>query len=59
MTNPFSKNDSCSRCGKIGETIWHVCKECADKAQEKYKNEVLSAIFADDPYNMLDISEVK
>lgn len=40
MANPFDDSGTCSRCGTVGKVIFHVCKTCTDKAQQKYRDEV-------------------
>lgn len=39
MISPYSKSDECSRCGNIGETWYHICRQCNGKAQEDYKKD--------------------
>jgi len=56
MINPWNMNDECSHCGKIGETIWHVCKACTAKAQIEYNHEC--ALLANDAFNKLNEKEI-
>lgn len=30
----------CSRCSKVEQLNWCICRECSDKAQEAYRQEV-------------------
>lgn len=34
----------CSRCSKVAQLNWHICKECSNTAQEKYRKECKSFV---------------
>jgi hypothetical protein len=48
---PWNENDTCSRCGIVGQTIWHVCEKCTELAEIEYQHEC--ALLANDAYDRM------
>lgn len=57
MISPFVEKDECSRCRKITQTIWHVCKECTNKVQEAYRAECKASLKIKEPNSNENFNE--